>query len=47
VERAQNVFISHLTNLTVLSRLAADFLSETPEEVILPYILAHPVGRRK
>lgn len=36
VERTLNVFISHLANLTVLSKLAPDFSSATPKKVFCP-----------
>ena len=36
VERTQNVCISYLANLTVFSRLAPDWPSETPKNVLCP-----------
>lgn len=47
VKRTQNVFISHLTNLAVLSRLATDSPFETSKKVFCPMCLEHPVKREK
>lgn len=47
MRRIQNIFISHLANLTVLSRLATDSSFETSKKVFCPMFLAHPVERKK